>query len=116
MTAMNIISRPVYLQIRDEIIAAILDGDYKAGDMLPSVRSLACKHRINPLTVAKAYQSLQDAGLVAVRRGIGLFVSDGTPERLRTEGRQRFLNEEWPRIRTRIEQLGIDPAELLIKI
>lgn len=79
MTAMNIISRPVYLQIRDEIIAAILDGDYKAGDMLPSVRSLACKHRINPLTVAKAYQSLQDAGLVAVRRGIGLFVSDGTP-------------------------------------
>src|SRR3546814_15547473 len=68
------------LQIRDEIIAAILDGEHQAGAMLPSVRRLACKRRINPLTVAKAYQSLQDEGVAIARRGVGLFVTDGRSE------------------------------------
>src|SRR3546814_10207794 len=80
---------------------AILDGEHQAGAMLPSVRRLACKRRINPLTVAKAYQSLQDEGVAIARRGVGLFVTDGAPERLRELERQRFFSEEWPRIRDR---------------
>src|SRR3546814_5466931 len=92
---------------------AILDGEHQAGAMLPSVRRLACKRRINPLTVAKAYQSLQDEGVAIARRGVGLFVTDGAPERLRELERQRFFSEEWPRIRKRMQRLEIEPAALL---
>ena len=70
-------AKPVYLKLRDVIAAAILDGDYKEGDMLPSVRAFAADQGANPLTVAKAYQLFQDSGLVDVKRGVGLFVASG---------------------------------------
>ncbi|MGX7951042.1 GntR family transcriptional regulator [Tsuneonella sp. HG249] len=106
-------SRPVYLRLRDLIAAAIIEGRYREGEMLPSVRAFAAEQGANPLTVAKAYQQFQSDGLVEVQRGVGMYVAAGASDRLRRVERARFVDEEWPEIAARIERLGIDPAELL---
>jgi GntR family transcriptional regulator len=113
MTLRTSHEKPVYVRLRETIANAILTGRYKDGDPLPSVRALAADEQANPLTVAKAYQGFQDEGLVVVKRGVGLFVAPGARARLTDSERGRFLNEEWPAIRDRMERLGIDPAELL---
>jgi GntR family transcriptional regulator len=105
--------RPVYLRLRDTIAAMILDGRVADGDSLPSVRSLAAEHGANPLTVAKAYQTFQDEGLVVVRRGVGMFVAPGAADRLRTAERDQFLNQRWPAIVAQIRRLGLDVDELI---
>ena len=112
---MNDDSRPVYLKLRDLIAAAIIEGRYREGEMLPSVRAFAAEQGANPLTVAKAYQQFQTDGLIRVQRGIGMFVAEGAADRLRESERRRFLEEEWPAIRARMERLGIDRAALLDK-
>ena len=108
--------RPVYLRLRDEIVAMILDGRIREGDALPSVRAFAADQGANPLTVAKAYQSFQEDGLVTVRRGVGMFVDHGATQRLRTTARSQFLDEEWPEIVSRIRRLDIDPVELIDRV
>jgi GntR family transcriptional regulator len=105
--------RPVYLRLRDTIAAMILDGRVGDGDPLPSVRSLAAEHGANPLTVAKAYQTFQDEGLVLVRRGVGMFVAAGAADRLRTAERDEFLNQRWPAIVAQIRRLGLDVEDLI---
>jgi GntR family transcriptional regulator len=105
--------RPVYLKLRDQIAAAILDGTFAEGTMLPSVRVYAAAQGANPLTVAKAYQQFQDEGLVQVQRGIGMFVAEGAAEALRVREREAFLVHEWPEIRARMARLHLDPARLL---
>lgn len=109
-------SRPVYLKLRDIISAAIIDGKFGEGDMLPSVRAFAAEQGANPLTVAKAYQQFQLDGLVEVQRGVGMYVAKGAAERLKSAGRKAFLDSEWPEIRARIKRLGIDPLELVQEI
>ncbi|HEY6816182.1 MAG TPA: GntR family transcriptional regulator [Croceibacterium sp.] len=106
-------NRPVYLRLRDEIAAAIIDGRYGEGDMLPSVRAFAAEQGANPLTVAKAYQQFQADGLIRVQRGVGMFVGQGAADRLRATERATFLDEEWPQIRERMVRLGIEPADVL---
>jgi GntR family transcriptional regulator len=106
-------NRPVYLRLRELIAAAIIEGRYADGDMLPSVRAFAAEQGANPLTVAKAYQQFQADGLVRVQRGVGMFVAAGAAERLRDSERQRFLQEEWPDIRARVALLGLAPEDLL---
>lgn len=104
---------PIYRQLRDRVVAMILDGDLKEGDPLPSVRTVSSEYRVNPITVLKGYQQLVDEGLVEARRGLGMFVKDGAAGQLLQGERERFLNEEWPRVRERIERLGLSPDELL---
>jgi GntR family transcriptional regulator len=106
-------SRPVYLRLRDLIAAAIIEGRYREGEMLPSVRAFAAEQGANPLTVAKAYQQFQTDGLVEVQRGVGMYVAPGASEKLRRAERARFVEEEWPEIAARMARLGIEPAELL---
>lgn len=106
-------TRPVYLRLREQIAAAIIDGSYPEGEMLPSVRAFAAEQGANPLTVAKAYQQFQTDGLIRVQRGVGMFVREGAAGQLRQAERDAFLQEEWPEIRARIERLGLKPAELL---
>ena len=108
--------RPVYLQLRDRIAEAILDGRYQDGDMLPSVRAFAAEQKANPLTVANAYQLFQEEGLVVVKRGVGMFVADGATRKLLASERRAFLNDQWPRIRQVIDRLHIDPSELLERV
>jgi GntR family transcriptional regulator len=104
--------RPVYLKLRDMIAAAIIDGTYPEGTLLPSVRALAAQQGANPLTVAKAYQQFQLDGLVEVQRGVGMLVAPGASTRLRQDERAQFLTHEWPAIRERIERLGVGMDEL----
>ncbi|PZU51916.1 MAG: GntR family transcriptional regulator, partial [Sphingobium sp.] len=94
------------------IAASILDGDYRDGDLLPSVRAFAAQQGANPLTVAKAYQSFQDDGLVVVKRGVGMFVADGATRKLREAERSRFLESVWPPVAAQIRRLGIRLDEL----
>lgn len=105
--------RPVYLKLRDRIAAMILDGLVTDGDPLPSVRSLAAECGANPLTVAKAYQTFQEEGLVVVRRGVGMFVAPGAAGKLRASQRQEFLETRWPEICAHIRRLGLEPEDLV---
>ncbi|NTZ43766.1 GntR family transcriptional regulator [Altererythrobacter sp. SALINAS58] len=106
-------NRPVYLKLRDIIAAAILDGDYSEGAMLPSVRAFAAEQGANPLTVAKAYQQFQADGIVEVQRGVGMFVAPGAAEVLLRTMRAEFLQKEWPDIHARISRLGLNARSLL---
>jgi GntR family transcriptional regulator len=108
-------NQPIYRQLRDKVVAMILEGNLGDGDALPSVRNVAAEFSLNPLTVLKGYQQLVDEGLVEKRRGRGMFVTPGARGRLLTDERQRFLADEWPRVLERIERLGLDATDLLNK-
>ena len=106
-------SQPIYRQLRDRVVAMILDSILKEGDPLPSVRNVSTEYRVNHLTVLKAYQELVDQQLVEARRGLGMFVKDGARDLLLKGERQKFLNEEWPRISEKIERLGLTTNDLM---
>ena len=105
-------SQPIYRQLQDRVLAMILDGVLGEGDPLPSVRTVAADHRVNPLTVLKAYQQLADERIVEKRRGIGMFVRAGVRQQLLRDERQRFLDEEWPRVLATLKRLGLDVQAL----
>jgi GntR family transcriptional regulator len=106
-------SQPIYRQLRDRVVAMMLDGVLKEGDPLPSVRNVAAEYRVNPLTVLKAYQELVDEQLVEKRRGLGMFIKEGARQLLLQGERQRFLREQWPRVYATIQRLGLTAEELL---
>ena len=105
--------QPIYRQLRDRVVAMILDSVLKEGDPLPSVRNVAAEYRVNPLTVLKGYQELVDEQLVETKRGLGMFVTAGARNRLLQGERQKFLAQEWPRIAETIQRLGVTPKQLL---
>lgn len=104
---------PIYRQLRDRVVAMILEGVLGDGDALPSVRNVAAEYRLNPLTVLKGYQELVDEELVEKKRGRGMFVMAGARKRLLKDERRRFINKEWPQIAATIDRLGLDAADLL---
>jgi GntR family transcriptional regulator len=104
--------QPIYRQLRDRVVAMILDGVLKEGDPLPSVRNVAAEYRVNPLTVLKAYQELVAEQLVETKRGLGMFVKTGARDLLLQGERQKFLTEEWPRVAATIQRLGLTTKEL----
>ena len=106
-------SQPIYRQLRDRVVAMILDGVLKENDPLPSVRTVAAEYRVNPLTVLKGYQQLVDEGLVETRRGLGMFINSGARDLLLQGERQKFLEDEWPRVYATIQRLGLKPEELM---
>ncbi len=106
-------NQPIYRQLRDQVIAMILDGVLNEGDPLPSVRNVASEYRVNPLTVLKAYQQLVDEQLVEKRRGLGMFINAGARDLLLRAERDRFLKEQWPAIHATIQRLGLTPQDLL---
>ncbi|HBK55447.1 MAG TPA: GntR family transcriptional regulator [Xanthomonadales bacterium] len=104
---------PIYLQLKEKVVAMMLDGVLKAGDALPSVRQVAADFQLNPITVSRAYQALVDEELVEKRRGLGMYVNEGAHEKLLASERERFLREEWPKVLERIERLGLDLETLV---
>lgn len=106
-------NQPIYRQLRDRVVAMILEGVLKDGDSLPSVRSVAADYQLNPLTVLKGYQELVDEDLVEKRRGLGMFVREGATGKLLTNEREKFVREEWPQIAQTIQRLGLDAQTLL---
>ena len=107
---------PIYRQLRDRVVAMILEGVLGDGDALPSVRNVAAEYRLNPLTVLKGYQKLVDEGLVEKKRGRGMFVTDGAQKRLLKDERQRFIEKEWPMVAAMIARLGLSAEQLLREI
>jgi GntR family transcriptional regulator len=103
--------RPIYRQLMEQIVARILDGSYREGEMLPSVRQLASDFLVNPLTAARAYRELEE--YTETRRGVGLIVKEGVRELLLKREQRRFLRDEWPKIRQRIKALELNAADLL---
>ena len=106
-------SQPIYRQLRDRVVAMILDGVLKEGDPLPSVRNVAAEYRVNPITVMKGYQELVEERLVETKRGLGMFINPGARELLLEGERRRFLEDQWPGISATIQRLGLTPEELL---
>ena len=106
-------SAPIYRQLKERVVAMMLDGELKSGDALPSVRQVAADFQLNPITVSRAYQELADEALVEKRRGLGMYVVEGAREALLASERERFLKEEWPQVQKRIARLGLSPAALL---
>lgn len=106
-------NQPIYRQLRDRVVAMIIDGTLKDGDALPSVRNVAAEYQLNPLTVLKGYQALVDEDLVEKRRGLGMFVKEGARKQLTRNERQRFIDEEWPGVVETVRRLGLDIDELL---
>jgi GntR family transcriptional regulator len=109
-------NQPIYRQLRDRMVALILEGALKEGDPLPSVRAVAADYRLNPLTVLKGYQQLVDEHLVEKRRGLGMFITSGARRHLLTGERERFLNDQWPQILAVIKRLGFSADELFAQI
>ena len=107
---------PIYRQLKERVIAMMLDGQLKPGDALPSVRQVAAEYQLNPITVSRAYQELADEALVEKRRGLGMFVTEEASKKLRSSERERFLQEEWPLVVERIERLGLSARDLLQSI
>ena len=105
-------NQPIYRQLRDRVVAMILEDALKEGDPLPSVRSVAAEYQNTPLTVLKGYQSLVDEGLVEKRRGLGMFVKEGARKSLMKNEREQFLSNEWPQILQRIQRLGLELMDL----
>ncbi len=105
--------QPIYRQLRDKVIASILDEELKGGDALPSVRQVSADFQLNPITVSKAYQELVEIEVVEKKRGLGMFVQEGAREKLLAQEREKFLTNEWPLILERITRLGLTPSELL---
>lgn len=103
---------PIYQQLADQLAARLLDGEIAEGEAMPSVRALASRYMINPLTVSRALQALDEEGLLDNRRGLGLYVRPGARERLREAARDRFLNDEWPQLRARLRRLGLGANDL----
>jgi GntR family transcriptional regulator len=106
-------SQPIYRQLRNRVIAMILDAQINEGDPLPSVRTVAADYRVNPLTVLKAYQQLADEQIVEKRRGVGMFIKAGVRQQLLRDERQRFLTEEWPGVLATLQRLGLKAEDLL---
>ena len=104
--------QPIYRQLRDRVVAMILEGVLGDGDALPSVRNVAAEYRLNPLTVLKGYQELVDEGLVEKRRGLGMFVLEGARDRLLADERDKFLTQQWPEFRTTMQRLGLALSDL----
>lgn len=107
---------PIYLQLKEKVVAMMLDGDLKPGDALPSVRQVAADFQLNPITVSRAYQELADESLVEKRRGLGMYVTEGAPEKLLASERERFLKEEWPAVVQRIKRLGLSLERLIAAV
>ena len=106
-------NQPIYRQLRDHVVAMMLDGVLKEGDPLPSVRMVSAEYRVNPLTVQKAYQDLVDENLVEKRRGLGMYINTGARQLLLASERENFLKEQWPQIVATIHRLGLKAEDLL---
>lgn len=104
---------PIYRQLKERVIAMMLDGILKPGDALPSVRQVAAEYQLNPITVSRAYQELADESLVEKRRGLGMYVTEEAAKKLLVNERDRFLHEEWPLVLERIMRLGLSVDELM---
>ncbi|HCG6558445.1 TPA: GntR family transcriptional regulator [Vibrio parahaemolyticus] len=105
--------QPIFRQLADQITQQILQGVWKEGEALPSVRSISADLKINHVTVMKGYQLLVDEGLVEKKRGQGMFVAQGAIQQLRSAEKARFLEQQIPQIADTLQRLDMSVDELV---
>lgn len=105
--------KPIYIQLYQQVVTRILDGYIREGEALPSVRKVAAEYQLNPITISKAYQMLQDEQIVEKQRGKGLFVTPGAQELMLERERENFLSCQWPEIINQISRLKLSAEQLL---
>lgn len=104
--------KPIYLQICTQIYEKILSGDLKAEDRLLSVRELGVQLGVNPNTIMRSYETMQSAGIIYNKRGIGYFIAEGARDSVLKEVKAEFLNEELPQVIKKMKLLGIGMDEI----
>jgi len=104
---------PIYIQLKAEMEDAILNGLLKAEEVVQSIRSMAAQYAINPLTVSKAIQELEDEGIIYKKRGMGFYVATDAQENLRRKHMQEYLETEVKSFVQKATQLGIELNEII---
>lgn len=99
--------KPIWRQIYELIAMRILSGEWMESERIVSVRELAAEVGVNPNTVMRSYEKLDADGIIFNRRGIGYFVADGAKEHIKQLERQKFIDEELPKLRERLALLGL---------
>ncbi len=103
----------IYLQIADYVSEHISLGKWQPGEKIPSVRDLATALQVNPNTVMRTYEHLQQLEIVFNKRGLGLFVGDDAITRIQAIRKERFMQQELPEFFNSLYLLGIEPEEIL---
>jgi DNA-binding transcriptional regulator YhcF (GntR family) len=89
-------NQPIYIQIAELACERILLGQWPPGSRIPSMRDLAIEVQVNPNTVVRSYEFLEQKGIIVNRRGVGYFADEEAPHKIRTLRREQFLNQELP--------------------
>jgi DNA-binding transcriptional regulator YhcF (GntR family) len=106
----------IYLQIADYVCDHILSGKWPAGEKIVSIRDLAIELVVNLNTVSRAYEHLQQQGVIFTKRGIGYFVSETAPDTIREMRRQKFFRQELPEFIKTLRMLGIKFEEIIVSL
>lgn len=101
------VDKPIYRQIMDWMAEKILRGEWKEGKRIPAVRELGMQMQVNPNTVMRAYESMQAAGVIFNRRGLGFFVSEGAKNSMLRKQREFFTMYDIPEMFERMKVLGV---------
>lgn len=106
-------NKPIYLQLVDKICDDVLSGVYGDDARIPSVREFAAQVEVNANTVMRAYDYLQQNGIIYNKRGIGYFLSAGASEYIKKERMERFMSAELGEFFGQLKLLGVTPEQLL---
>ena len=104
---------PLFIQIAEWIESEILSGNIEEGESIPSTNQFASIYGINPATARKGFDLLTDEGIIYKKRGIGMFVSDGAREKLRSKARNKLIEESVSLLIENAKKLGITRKELI---
>ena len=105
-------NKPIYLQIYDHVCERILSDEFRSGDRLMSVRELGIELGVNPNTVMRSFERLQNKNIIATKRGIGFYVCDNAREMILAEQKKEFIENEVPEFFKKMELYGIKIEDL----
>lgn len=105
-------TQAIYLQIADYVCDKIQLGEWKEDEKIPSVRELAVMLEVNPNTVMRTFEYLQQQEIVYTKRGMGFYAAKGSPKKITASRKQQFLTEELPLLFRKMNMLNIEPDEL----
>jgi Predicted transcriptional regulators len=109
-------NKPIYLQIADNLCDKILSGEWLEGDRIPSVRELGGSMGVNPNTIVRVYDYLQNMNVIYNKRGIGYFVNEHAKKEIKRMQHEEFFKEFIPEIAKKIQLLEISKDEFIEEI
>ncbi len=105
-------NKAIFLQISDYICEQVLLNKFKPGDRIPSIREMAVEMEVNPNTVTRTYQSLQDKKIIYNKRGIGYFISEDGDTTTKEISKKDFINNQLPYLFKEMKLLDISISEI----